>query len=183
MNRIYIVEGLDRTGKSSLIDKLRSKIKNPKIAMIHSSKPPKDVDQLVWADQYYTNLILTAIQLHAQGFDVILDRAWLGEYVYGTLYRGLYTSCKERIVESFEYIIKDPSVFKLVLLVDSPEALLARDDGLSFSSDLVSIKEERELFISAFNCSRIANKVMIDWQHHDFNTTLNKLVEQLTNDV
>ena len=69
---IYVVEGLDRCGKSTFIDFLRSQIKNPKIMVIHSGKPPKNVDAEIWTRQYYGNLMNEITNLSNKGYDIII---------------------------------------------------------------------------------------------------------------
>ena len=69
MNKIYIIEGQDRCGKSTAVDILRKTITNPKILVIHSAKPPRDVDAEQWTLDYYQSLRITITQLYLRGFD------------------------------------------------------------------------------------------------------------------
>ena len=85
---IYIIEGLDRCGKTSFIDVLRNQIKSPYIFTIHSTKPPGNVNYKEWSKKYYTNLISRIVNLSLQGNIIILDRSWIGETVYGPIYRN-----------------------------------------------------------------------------------------------
>lgn len=178
MNKIYVVEGQDRCGKSSISDQLRTQIKNSKILMIHSGKPPKGVDPERWTREYYSALSDVIIATHMQGYDVILDRSWIGETVYGPIYRDVHIPLYELEDKLTRY-----GGFKdvvLVLLTDAPSNLVARSDGLSLSDDLVTLGAERERFLSAFNSSSIHTKLLIDWRAQDFSqAALSKYAQEL----
>lgn len=161
---IYLVEGPDRTGKSTFIDMLRSTLKNPYIMTIHCGKPPKDVDNVEWTKRHYLNLISRILYLNNNGHDVILDRSWLGETVYGPLYRNtdIPLNFFERLISDFN------NQFKLVLFLDSAESLLSREDGNSHSNDLEFKNKELSLFLNSYNESIIKNKYLVDWSSLQF---------------
>lgn len=174
---IYVVEGLDRCGKSSFIDVLRSHIKNPKILVIHSGKPPKDVDPKEWSIEYYDQLIGRSIFLNEHGFDIILDRAWLGEMVYGPIYRKTNISLSRLEEQLFCY----EDIFKLFVFVDSAENLLSREDGLSHSSNINDKQNEINSFIQSFENTKVINKKLIEWNHQEFTKEfLNQLAKEAT---
>lgn len=161
---IYIIEGLDRMGKSTFIDALRNEIQNPYVMTIHSSKPPKCEDVKKWTERHYLGLISKILHLDKYGYDVILDRSWLGEMVYGPLYRGTNIS-----LSYFEHVIADFSHrFKMVLFIDSAENAISREDGKSHSSDIDFKKKEIDLFVKAFNSSIIQSKMIVDWSNEPF---------------
>ena len=165
---IYVVEGLDRCGKSTFIDFLRSQIKNPKIMVIHSGKPPKNVDVEKWTRSYYGNLMNEINDLSYKEFDIILDRSWIGELVYGPIYRNVHI----KIHELECYI--DTKQCILLTFVDSAENALSRDDGLSMSTDYQNKLYEIESFKAAHDSSYIQSKYMIDWSIIDFSENLLK---------
>lgn len=161
---IYLIEGPDRVGKSTFIDLLRSTIKNPYIVTIHCGKPPKDVDNVSWTKKHYLNLISRILNLNNSGHDIILDRSWIGEMVYGPLYRNTNID-----LEFFETpIMSFKNQFKLLLFLDSAESLLSREDGNSHSNDLEFKTGELSLFTKSFDESIIDNKWLIDWSNHEF---------------
>lgn len=177
MNKIYIIEGQDRCGKTSLINVIRNKLTNPKVLTIHSSKPPKVANVEEWSREYYKNLINTCIQLHSEGFDIILDRAWLGEVVYGPIYRKTALTLQE-----LEYsLIGHTDKFSLVVMTDSGENIAARSDGLSLSDDIDKLNNERALFESATLSSIIATKSIVNWSKVALysSSKLNKIAEHL----
>lgn len=161
---IYVIEGLDRCGKTTFSTYLRNFIKNDKIIAIHSAKPPKGVDNYEWTIKYYNNLINVCLNLNEQGFDIILDRSWLGEMVYGPLYRNTNIELSQ-----LENSIKNNiDQFKLFLFIDSVENVLSRDDGLSHSINVTNKLYEIESFKTAFDSSLINSKYVFDWSIIDF---------------
>lgn len=161
MNKVYIVEGQDRCGKSTVVDLLRRNIKNPKIIVIHSAKPPKDVDLEEWTLAHYYNLNKTVYFLVQEGYDVILDRSYLGETVYGPLYRSVSIPLKTLELSN---AIKQ----ELIVLVDDASSIASRSDGLSMSDDIAMLEAERKAFRDSFFASSVANKELIDWEYESF---------------
>lgn len=180
---IYVIEGPDRAGKSSFIDRLRNKIVNPNILVLHSSRPPSCMptdDISAWTIQYYYQLIDTAIELSNKGYDIILDRSWISECVYGPIYRNVYIH--QALLESHIYNNEDK--FVLCYLCDSSSNLIAREDG---ESDAITI-DQKQIELDAFNkfinASVIKNIIKLDWTIEKFNkTTLdyfaNKIVQTI----
>lgn len=175
MNKIYIIEGQDRCGKSTAVDILRKTITNPKILVIHSAKPPRDVDVKQWTLDYYWNLRITITQLYLRGYDIILDRSWLGETVYGPLYRNVTIPLKE---------LELPATFPqaLLVLVDDASSIASRSDGLSMSDNIDMLENERSLFKHAFNSSCVANKELVDWSYEVYSKqNLETLIKEMIN--
>ena len=171
-NRVYIIEGQDRCGKSTTVDILRNLISNPRILVIHSSKPPKGIkDTDVWSTSYYDNLIQHVCDSVKQGYDVILDRSWLGETVYGPMYRN------DNIpLSRLEYLLSVKSnndlvtndIIRMLVLVDDASSIADRDDGLSMSEELNKLEAERTKFKESFEKSIIRHKELIDWSYETF---------------
>lgn len=111
--KLIILEGMDNTGKTTLIEMYKRIVSglNPdiKVQVIHMEKPPQDESEKVtiWDCQpvtkvdyikinefqhnAYMNLPdkLREIKTSKNAPDIIiLDRAWISEYVYGYLYRN-----------------------------------------------------------------------------------------------
>ncbi len=161
---IYVIEGLDRCGKTTFVNLLRKYLTNPKVMTIHSGKPPKDVDCEKWSLDHYNNLIDQCIYLNSKGYDIILDRSWLGETIYGPIYRSTNLSMKqlETNITGFE------SIFTLCVFLDNAESALKRDDGLSLSVDVKKKEYEIASFKTAFGASVVKSKYMFDWSIIDF---------------
>lgn len=152
----YIIEGIDRLGKSTLTENIQHAIGYHLV--IHYDKP-----KLLRSLQNFTNDPLRAYQndVNHGMFDliqnsitnIIFDRGHLGECVYAPLYRK-YSGDYVFMIEK-NYNTSDA---KLILLTTSNFDLCV-DDGESFNFD--NKETEQQLFIDAFNKSNM-NKVMID---------------------
>lgn len=166
-NNLIIIEGPDRAGKGTLIDTLRNQIKSPFVAVIHSSKPPKNTDNpRDWSYMYNHNLLSTIKRIDNNDF-IILDRSYIGEYVYGPIYRDVKYQ-----LEDFKEIDKwitgrlaDQYNIMLITIVDNPNALLQRSDGLSNSEYISDICKEVEQFKELHYYSEIKHKLLINWRH------------------
>ena len=168
---IIIVEGLDRCGKSTIVEHIRKKIvQTPKVLTIHSSSPPKGIEnQLEWAQRYYNFLLWNSSLLSPNGV-IIHDRSYLGEYVYGSLYRGLncewvFTELEPRI------LLQD---VKLILCTDTIDNRLSREDGLSQAKNVSFMEKEYDLFVEAFNTSALTDKI------HLHNLPLEVMIQKAT---
>lgn len=165
---IYVIEGPDRAGKSSFIESIRSKIANPSLLVIHSSRPPKSLDKdmmMSWTVQYYQQLIRTSIELADKGFDIILDRSWISECVYGPIYRDI--NIPQFMLESA--IGGHESKFKICYLYDTAEALIAREDGESDARSIEDKSNELNSFVNAITNSIVKNVISINWADELFN--------------
>lgn len=151
---VIIVEGVDRVGKSTLVNKLQ-KLLNAKV--IHSQKIDKEED----AKKYYKDL-LSSFENYKDEV-LICDRCHLGEIVYSPIYRnysGLYVYDYEQTTDFW-----NNNVY-LFLLTDTPENLRKRDDGNSL--DINKLEEEIQSFNLAFEGSNIKNKFIVDSNETDF---------------
>lgn len=180
---IFIIEGMDRCGKSTTVANLRSTISNHKLICHHSSKPPKYfVDPIEWSDRHYEDLLQTMSFLSTAGFDIILDRAHLGEFVYGPLYRKRSTNDKE-MFRGEKFLDRDDTF--LLVMVDSAKNILDRDDGQSLGNTEDQLTYERNRFVSAYLQSDIKHKCLIDWSDEifddmEFSMKMSYVMNQLT---
>lgn len=163
-SNIVIIEGLDRLGKSSLIENI---IRQRGFHNYLHYEKPKAVEYYGASLEAYQrdsfrygfNLISNA-QLWSS--NIVFDRFHLGEYVYSPMYRGydgdyvfdLESECIENLV-----LKKAEDTIKLILLTSSDFSFIS-DDGLSFNPE--NKEKEQIKFIEAFNKSAIVNKVIID---------------------
>ena len=153
-----IIEGLDRCGKSTLIENIIKHYKKPFMKLHFYGPPFKDKSKDIQFDKELYGSLLNAFNL----FDnVIADRSHLGALVYSPLYRGHDGSHVLDIGSDF------PECTILITLIDNATNLLLRDDGLSFSTDLDKKNKEIQLFIDAHKTSSIKNKLIIDVSDKD----------------
>ena len=157
---ILIIEGMDRCGKTTLIENLRKKyFVNPRILVHHSSSPPLVEDPNLWEINHYSSLLDTSYMLLSDGYDIIFDRFHLGAIVYGQKYRGAYPDniygIEKRLVHSNDKIA-------LVLLTDDSISIAERDDNKSIEKSANEYSQVGELFDVAYNTSIIPNKLRIN---------------------
>lgn len=195
--KLVIVEGPDNVGKTTLINRL---IENSSNAYyIHCQKPKsKDYIKAALEQKAYFKKILNDIFKLKKTLNtelVILDRSWIGEYVYGCKYRNnseeyvldmideiyskLYT--KKYTVENFNY-------YTILLTVDNSEFCVRHDDGKSISkSNVENITDEINRFNKIYNW---ANNRFMSWHKVVVNdglnfkpedTILNKVTDILNN--
>ena len=114
--KLIILEGMDNTGKTTLIEMYKRVVaglnSDIKVQVIHMEKPPQDEPEKETTWEFpstkpvtkvdYTNInefqhnaymelpkkLLEIRQSKDAPHIIILDRAWLSEYVYGYLYRN-----------------------------------------------------------------------------------------------
>ena len=97
MHKLIIFEGLDNTGKTTLIDRFIRILKQLQYTykVIKADNPLKgyNIDELtleqiqVITDNYYKDFINNIAEASMRFNYIILDRSWISEYVYGEIYR------------------------------------------------------------------------------------------------
>lgn len=170
---LILIEGMERCGKSSTVNHIREVLHNPKLIVHHSSKPPKTIwlkDEIsMWSNIHYTSVLEKFAQLSNAGWDIVMDRAHIGEYVYGNMYRG-NSLTEDYMFWGERYLNQDDTY--LILLTDDPQKVILREDGNSMSKNIIDISFERNRFIEGFNKSSIKNKLHIDWTNDNVNKIL-----------
>jgi len=184
---VVIMCGLDRCGKSTQIEKIKNyfKEKGRDSTVIHysgidvpESGPFKQGAQFVASRARYDDMLHLADEMTDAEQVLIFDRAHLGEMVYSPLYRkynGEYV---------FELEQKYPNLLEKALLfvvIDTPEHLLAREDGMSFSNKIEDKQKEIECFKKAFGMSNIKNKELIDISDKSIEDVWNIIKQKLEN--
>lgn len=169
MIRNVIIEGLDRLGKSTLVEGLEQRLGC--FTKIHYGKPPalkaytSAFPKAAPAPQelYQRTAFRDMFRILESKARILLDRAHLGEFVYAPMYRGYSGDY------IFELEAEHPNALKntlLVLLVNDDPALetLLIDDGQSF--DWAKRSSEQELFKKAFEASKFAHKMLVHVSHN-----------------
>jgi thymidylate kinase len=191
MTQVFIIEGPDRCGKGTIIENLIRCTNAQNYLILHSGKPnTKNLSaQRVKENQYYYNHNqIKLIKENYQNYDLIIfDRSYIGEYVYGNLYRSMnYTPEDLKNFEQSSYINwlnkTHNCSLQLILVSDSPENRLSREDGNSLAGFKLGVmKSEELLFKEYFNASTIENKFYLDWTKEDF-SQLNNIMNSVIND-
>lgn len=166
---IIIVEGQDRCGKDSVIDFIKAKyfssavfheVKYTKINSIYGWNGYKEYKELLYRDAM--RLVMTAA---INNINLILNRSWISEYVYASLYRGYEP--KHLFIQENDYFTDGilDNVF-LIVLTDKEDNLVKREDGnsLTTNSGLRYFKAEVDKFKEAFDMTTIrkVNKLFLD---------------------
>lgn len=152
----FLIEGVDRMGKSTLIEGLLQELgyhlvvhyEKPKKLKAYSDLPHKGLFRYQW--ETYNEMF----RMIDVGTKLILDRAHLGEAVYAPMYRkydGDYVFSMEKLVATHGA--------RLVLLTTSDFSFI-KDDGLSLDFSKKEIEQAK--FIDAFSRSTIEDKVLVD---------------------
>ena len=162
-----LVEGLDRLGKSTLVESIQQELGY--FQVIHFGKPKhlkfyetqatngfilNEKSEYLYQHASFKNMF----ELIKSDARIIFDRAHLGECVYSPIYRnysGDYVYDLER-----KYGMGDSRNAKLILLTeDFATAKHFVDDGLSF--DITKREQEQNLFLEAFEKSIIRDKQIV----------------------
>ena len=169
--KIIIIEGTDNIGKDSFIKTLleRSGI----FTYIHCGKPsssdPKKAG--IEQDKYFKNLANSlVINSYKDSEFVIYNRAWYGEYVYGTIYRNRTKDEVKNMIDSIEKsLLKlNKDIYYIQFYCDSSKLLHRNDDQKSLSNgDEDSIMIENKLFKEIFEYSKLSNKYLLKVNNGD----------------
>ena len=181
--KVIIVEGMDNTGKSTMINRLIEYLAridgidaDKKIYVKHLVKPDgeNDIERATNIDITNFNLATFLINAHKENKYkyIILDRAWYSEYVYGQLYRNRQEhEIRKRIQTIEEYLnnyffkhIDTVSFHLLIFLATDPNFYIKHEDGQSLSigneqRDLII--KEMSLFTNIAYMAKVENKGII----------------------
>lgn len=97
MKRIYILEGCDGAGKSTLAEAIGKRLSVP--VTHHGSYKG---EHQVW--RHYFDSMLPA---YSDACDVVLDRSWISEPIYGLVYRGGAVRIEPWQLRILEYVVKE----------------------------------------------------------------------------
>jgi thymidylate kinase len=177
-----VFEGLDRCGKDTQIKHLTTllaKLFLPFHVLHYSGIPGIDSDHsLQYSNYMYADMFRMILEERSDQLRTfILNRSHLGEMVYGPIYRGIngnYVLDMERY-----FMNRFPEMWSkifLITFIDEAENLIARDDGLSHSTDIDKKKNEIAMFIRATEKSHIEHKLLIDINGKDIPTVHDEVV-------
>jgi thymidylate kinase len=162
MEKLIIIEGTDRTGKDTLVNRLVESAEHA--VKRHFTFPEGKTDedkkffqQLVFNREFR---IWKIVDREMRNTLMVWNRSYIGEAVYGTIYRN--SSPHEWLwdLEKHWEMHIDPRVYLVVLYAD-PEFLVAKEDGKSYSNSLQDKTREVEAFLEAFHKTAIQRKLLI----------------------
>ena len=165
----FVIDGLDRLGKSSLIQNIRNELGY--FEVVHYLKPERlsfydghstvegEFNKLQSFYRYQYDSFTNLMKMLCSEAKFIFDRSHLGEDVYAPLYRnysGDYVFELEK-----QFAVSHLNDVRLILLVeDFEKSSHFVDDGFSLGS-IEKRQEEQIRFVSAFGRSIIKDKRII----------------------
>jgi len=144
---IIILEGCNKGGKTTLVNKIKEFNPNKNFELIKCSQP-KDGD----AYKEYSN-ILDKVE-NNKDKNYIIDRFHFGSYVYGPIYRGKPDFNLEKFVEIESRIIELDYIFILALPFSSFMRKKFKEDNEDFAK-VELINKEKYLFNETKKMSRL----------------------------
>lgn len=161
MRKIIIIEGMDNTGKDTVVNSIVPLLNDPDI--IHCDKPKATDPAAAEKEQndFFEAMVRRATIEGAEN-DIVFNRSWYGEYVYGCLYRGRSRASAEQMIKYCDLLLKTriektcpgTKVYFIFLDCSSMAMLCKNDDGKSMSGvDVTRMTAERKRFGEAFYLS------------------------------
>lgn len=165
MPKTLIFEGLDNCLKTTLIEKLLKMPLNPgSFQILKYTAPPRGVlSREDWQYETFLNMFKALDFFNKENINSILDRAHIGDFVYGPKYRNTPTEHLDRICsleEEFlnfsspEYVKNDLHLF---FLYDDLDGLIARNDGMNLSGKEEDVLDELNRFKNIGSFTKIPN--------------------------
>lgn len=156
--KTLVVEGPDRVGKDTLLNRFAAK--DPSLLIVANGPPPAP-DPLSWCKRRFRAQFAAGRILAQHGVRLAVNRAHLSEFVYGSLFRRYETNP----IWDVEVGLEDG--LALLVLSDNPATLWARDDQRSVIRTREDTANATALFGFAFQRSDIRDKLLIHCQHRD----------------
>ena len=111
---IYILEGPDGSGKSSLAKRLAEQ---GGFKIVHRTRPKSNAEKLEMFNSY--------VEIAKSGEDIILDRAWYSEIVYGEIMRD-DSSISEKQMWELEMLVIKNGGGMIIYCTEDPDVLWER---------------------------------------------------------
>lgn len=147
MSNIYVLEGADGTGKSTLAEYIAKELNG----MVFHAVYDKDIDMR----EYHEYLLIAARKLVKLGIPVILDRWALSELIYGKVFRDGPSYDAEWLLHQDDLIY-----------------IYCRNDNV-VSNHLSNMKDRKELYDDmaqiAVEYDKYIEKSDLVWSVYDFN--------------
>ena len=194
---VVLFDGIDNTGKTTQIQKLVSYLANKnmistvckysKFDKLDKKKEEKFYKRFYkdyfdkvssWPDKIVPDpAYIAEDNIHyIQDNNLILDRGHISEAVYAPMYR----SYSGDYIWDLEKCLENKYNTYLIILVNSVEKAIEREDGLSLSNgDADKISIEISKFVEAYKKSCIPNKVIIDINGYNIEEVFAQIIKFL----
>lgn len=179
-NLNIIIEGPDNVGKSTLIQNIKNHFNYFTFHTLHYSaiKHNSNVESIQYSKKLYEELFNIMILNNNPNSGIICDRAHLGEMVYGPIYRN-YSGDYVLDIEKNNITEELQDSLVLVTCYDEPENLINRDDGLSFSTNINTKRDEINRFKDAHFKSIIKRKILLNIKNYNEEQALLKVIQTI----
>lgn len=196
--KIILVEGLDRLGKDSQIEKIYNEYKDKfNISIRHFGKPRPKYDEEPIKYQFisFDNEVdyLHNISMLEKQFDyhnkenlIIYNRFYFGEYVYGTLYRcyqqediidEIIIPIEKRLSKFLNY----DNILTLLFYTDDYNIII--DDGKSLSKGSIEKMENEQILFNEVIEHSIFNKSIIQVNNNDMFKSKDEIFNIIKNNI
>ena len=194
MKTLIIIEGMDNTGKDTLISGITNKF-NDKYNYIceHFTGPSSKEKNKAFIEQINQFLeFLYKLTLYNDNSLIFWNRSHIGEYVYGQIYRNIDKNLVIKMINLIDELLLslNINIVYVQLICNSNELMIKNEDGKSLSTSIEKDKyietldTERKLFKEAFKVvSDKFKKIMIIVNNGDSfidkNIILNEVIEKI----
>lgn len=199
MMKVLIFEGPDNLGKSTIIRQFEKIYRNQyEIHKFHCTGPVldnPDEDPFDAQCRQFRALVAELLKLNKSDANVlaIIDRSWIGEYVYGQIYRNGNPDKIMQLINMCNLQLSDAGIQTIyVRLTATPEFIISHDDNLSFTSGydpekrLAAVTKEDALFEEAYHRMRMyysSKKITVQVQNGvtDNYRNINDIFDEINN--
>ena len=169
---LIIVEGMDNTGKDTLISGIKKSLTYGTFDEQHFTGPSKYKDSTCAFIEQVNQFVDKTNKLATLQDDLtIWNRSHIGEYVYGQVYRNIDKKIIIKLINLIDELLLslDIDIVYVQLICKSNELMIKNEDGKSLSKSIKdkekyinAINNERNLFMDAYNVvSDKFKKIMI----------------------
>lgn len=175
--KYIIIEGQDRCGKDTQIGLIQKRFKNETFHVFHYSKVPFSTkeDHISYNHRLYKDMFAVMFENLGAERNFIFNRSHLGESVYSPRYRDYSGDYIFDIEKDYVEILKDQLI--MIVLVNTPDILLKREDGQSLANVTEDLVYEREAFIRSHDISKILHKKVIECGSKSIEEIHNEITE------
>lgn len=169
----FIIEGLDRCGKSTLTEMIHDSIKdNHRVLLMRSYKPPSyyrtNKTSVAWECNHYFCKMNAIRDLLLKNFIVIMDRFHISSTIYEMEFRVGNDNYKRSMNDLFRVFFEDNGILStppvaLITLLDDVDQIIQRDDHKSvggMSPETLHIL--RSKFAAAHKECNVKHKLILD---------------------
>ena len=164
--KVIIIDGPDNTGKNMVIHDLLEHYDSVKIIHCHKTENSANDPLGEMRNVYFYHADNLGDDMKHGATDVVVfNRYYIGEWVYGQMYRNEPPIEIWSLIQEIEHRLMTnigrDNIYYIQLLSSSPELLKKNEDGKSLSNgELSKISKELSMFKEAYDFSRLNKKLI-----------------------